>query len=1050
MNYVSKFKYLNLNIVIHAKDDSIKKINKQCKEIHLEKLKVMYKMNLRLGKDNRILELCEKEGEILRDLNTYIPNLMNRLWEQPKTVVSVIEHASISDLKNHLAPFFANNFYENILSSYYIEDNLMYVLTLLIQSEIKQLNNINQNDKFLNETPCGILLGELRRKSDIQAYFNNIIINAIENLEANNSTNKIDFDPDKMVNLFDKSNAKKDKKKDEVYCKYPSNGGNSDSISLEDGINRDKKKQQKEQEYFNQKYIPNLNKSNLLKLIEDNKNEKYLHDYLYPKLSTCGKEVNIFANEKMLTILNKYKHPEQLLFIYQNYFMVVINFLDQIIKNILANFHLVPYSIKCLCRIISEFITQKFPTITGPEKNVFIAKFFFGKLLIPILINPGVEAFVNNFISENSLHNLSVISKILEKYVSGEFYTNSSTEYNYTPYNWYFINNIKSIYVIFEEITKVRFPSFIDKLIYNKLPSDYEYDYFKENPDEVVNLRSILFNIEQVLALVQTMNNHQEIFKEGKTTKIQKAVEKLMLPNNQQLIQGIINTEKPIQKEIRKDKDKKKKEKEKDKKKKEDEVVHEIEAKQHYFLITNIDSNESYKKLLTIEPKTVFAIKELKVLNDEESINKNNIIKVKNFFFSLLYNYHKLVKTDFDEGTTENTVKILNELNIFMKSSNFVMDGSIPSEWYVKSLLEYLEKLPEYLTKNDNDQLYNEMVEDINKSIKQLDFEALSVIMGKLKFANRSKIYYQKSLDLLEDIKSNEEIRNIINTLYIPVDIKFEYENDNGFFSIEDSKFKEKDQGNEEKKIKYEKSNKVKLCLTIESFPKKFPNLVKYQEMQDADIFDIQEKLKFPEAIGRYIELIKENLKKMSINNLETIMEKIYDYLMGKLYDKIYPIEPSEEDNKIFQKSVLLSWTKPTHFLKAKKEFVFGSFENDALEYFKLLDIEKSPRKKLINMDGVFSSIGFLLRFNGKGPDTGVDDQIPILNYAFIKAQALRMSSNVRFMELYIGDKKSKKEGSQLTQFKGICEMIPKITYRELNDVDQKEFVKNCNDATKQ
>ena len=1010
----------------------------------------MYKMNLRLGKDTRLLELCQKEGEILRDLNTYIPNLMNRLWEQPKIVVSVIEHASFDHLKNHLAPFFANNFYENILSSYYIEDNLMYVLTLLIQSEIKKLNNINQNDKFLNETPCGILLGELRRKSDIQAYFNNIIINAIENLEANNSTNKIDFEPDKMVNLFDKSNLKRDKKKDEVYCKYPSNAANSDSISLEDGMNRDKKKQQKEQEYFNQKYIPNLDKKNLLKLIEENKNEKYIHDYLYPKLSTCGKEETIFANEKMLSILNKYKHPEQLLFIYQNYFMIVINFLDQIIKNILGNLHLVPYSIKCLCRTISEFITQKFPSITGPEKNVFIAKFFFGKLLIPILINPGVEAFVNNFISENSLHNLSVISKILEKYVSGEFYTNNTSEYNYTPYNWYFINNIKNIYIIFEEITKVRFPSFIDKLINNKLPSDYEYDYFKENPDEVVNLRSILFNIEQVLALIQTMNNHQEIFEGSKSNKIQKAVEKLMLTNNQQLIQGIINSEKPIPKEIKKEKEKKKKEKEKDKKKKDEETINEIEVKQHYFLITNIDSNESYKKLLNIEPKTVFSLKELKILNDEESITKNNIIKVKNFFFSLLYNYHKLVKTDFDEGTTENTETILNELNIFMKSSNFVMDGSIPSEWYVKSLLEYLKKLPEYLTKNDNEQLYNEMVEDINKSIKELDFEALSVIMGKLKFANRSKIYYEKSLDLLEDIKSNEEIRNIINTLYIPVDIKFEYENDNGIFSIEDSKFKEKDQTNEEKKIKYEKSNKVKLCLTIENFPKKFPNLVKYQEMQDADIFDIQEKLKFPEAIAKYIDLIKENLKRMNINNLDTIMDKIYDYLMGKLYDKIYPIEPSEEDNKIFQKSVLLSWTKPSHFLKAKKEFVFGSFENDALEYFKLLDIEKSPRKKLINMDGVFSSIGFLLRFNGKGPDTGVDDQIPILNYAFIKAQALRMSSNVRFMELYIGDKKSKKEGSQLTQFKGICEMIPKITYRELNDVDQKEFVKNCNDATKQ
>ena len=90
-------------------------------------LKVMTKLNRRLEKDTRIMELCQNESDVLRDLNTYIPNLMNRLWEQPKLVVSVIQHAQITDLKNHLAPFFANNFYENILSSYYIEDNLMYV-----------------------------------------------------------------------------------------------------------------------------------------------------------------------------------------------------------------------------------------------------------------------------------------------------------------------------------------------------------------------------------------------------------------------------------------------------------------------------------------------------------------------------------------------------------------------------------------------------------------------------------------------------------------------------------------------------------------------------------------------------------------------------------------------------------------------------------------------------------------------------------------------------------------------------------------------------------
>ena len=35
---------------------------------------------------------------------------------------------------------------------------------------------------------------------------------------------------------------------------------------------------------------------------------------------------------------------------------------------------------------------------------------------------------------------------------------------------------------------------------------------------------------------------------------------------------------------------------------------------------------------------------------------------------------------------------------------------------------------------------------------------------------------------------------------------------------------------------------------------------------------------------------------------------------------------------------------------------------------------------------------------DGKGDDAGVDDQMPILNYAFIKAQALRMFSNIRFI----------------------------------------------------
>ena len=83
----------------------------------------MNKMDKILGKENRKLELCVNEGKILHGLNTYLSDLLNELWEQPKIIASIIENTGINELKNHLAPLFANNFYENNLSSISNENN---------------------------------------------------------------------------------------------------------------------------------------------------------------------------------------------------------------------------------------------------------------------------------------------------------------------------------------------------------------------------------------------------------------------------------------------------------------------------------------------------------------------------------------------------------------------------------------------------------------------------------------------------------------------------------------------------------------------------------------------------------------------------------------------------------------------------------------------------------------------------------------------------------------------------------------------------------------
>ena len=999
----------------------------------------MNRISEKTGKDDRKFELVEEEGEMLRDLNTYIPKLMNYLWENPKIVAQIIQKAEIKDVEDHLAPLFSNNFYENILSSSYIEYNLMYLLTILLDGEIKNLDNINQFDKFLEkESQCGYLLGELRKKNDIQSFFKNIIKDGIENLENNYSSLNIILNIDAIDNEFKEklSNHGISIKKldEEGFLK----GENNMQYNDEDNIEKRNKKQFKmEQENFNQEYVPPLDKKTLQQLMKEKENNKRMRDFLYTKINDCDSNDFYYSNNLLMKQLYKCKYSPQYLLRYQKSFMVVINFIDSIIDKILNNSHKLPYSSRCLCKIISLLIKKRFPSINEIEKNAFIAKFFFGKLLTPILKNPLIEALIGNFIiTSNTLDNLKIIGDIINKFTSGVFYKESESEF--TPFNWYFLDKMEKLFEIFDHITKVTLPEFIEDYINDKLPQNYEYEYFKENQDQVMMHQSMFYNLSQIDTLLKTMNKFKkEIFTSDKTKGLEKTLEKLVYPKNQELLDNILKNEEKKNNKQQNQKSKKNK----------NEPEEKNEPKLHYFLIASIKYNDKYKKLFSIVQKTsCFTIKELKNISDEKSLTKNNIIRVKNLFCSLLYNYDYLLKTDFNEGKFNNTEEILVEL---LKSSSSVFDGSIPSEWYVNSLLEYLKKIPEDLTKNDCEKLYNEIENDVNESIKELDLAALSALMEKLKFAKRGKLFFEESKQLLKDIDLNEEIKNIMDNEYIPIVMKFSYGEDlkesKEEFSIVPSKFKKNNKENQSKIKDYQKKQKNDLCFTINEFTKKFPNLLKYEELQDLNIYDIQESLSFPKVINDYLNIVKKSIEKRYSKDLELIMEKIYNYIMIKLYDKLFPIEPNEKDNKIFQQSIKLSWTEPKHFIGNKK-YVFGSFLTDTSKYYSLIDKEKSPTKKVFYLSEIFNSIELLMKFNGVGDDIGVDDQMPILNYATIKAAPFRMYSNAKFMELYKGELKLQNQESQLVQFLGICDILTEMDYSKLIGVTKEEYIKKINE----
>ena len=1017
----------------------------------------------RLNNDNKKYELIvdnDEQCRFFKEMNTYIPRLLLYLWSQPKTVSDILSLGDKNLVKEHLAPFIVNNFYENIISSNYIEDNLMYVIALLLKKEINELNSEEDSATFLEETSCGYVLEQLRAKNDIKYFFKNIISSVLKKMEVDYSGSDINLNvkqiqekyqktKEELDKLYKKTGKKKKIIDNEFYRKiiisnvfsYQEEDNEGGFLIPKDNI---------DPKLFNSKYIPDVTKSELENKKQSFENDKNMKEYCDFNIKKCEKD-DSYGNQKLLQNIFDSPISKEVLASYQIEFSKIINLINKLIQNLLNDLYLLPYSVKCICKIIFLLINKKFKNISEAQKNAFIAKFFFNKLFAPIFESPGLGASVDDIIiSETTKHNATIINLVLKKLVSGRlFETEIDSDSDYTPLNWFFLDQMPEVFRFFENITKVTLPNFIEKLINDELPTNFELDYFTENKEEVISHISICFTLFDLDALLTSIDkNKTKIFEEEKEIPglkpLRLTFEKLLGDNCSKLMKKL------------KEKKEYEKIKEEIKNKKKDKVEYkEVDGREilKYFLITELITNKQYTKLFEIEQeKANFSIKELKKTETEEEINKNNIIKVKNFFANLLYNFRTLVKTDFDQGTISNTNSILQEIKKYIKSSDFVIDGSIPSEWYASSLLEYLKKLPEELSKNDFEELYKEMENDINNSIKELDFEALSVCLGKAKYAKRVKINYEQTYKHILNIDLNEKVQKIIEKEFIPVEIHYKYnKKEKEFFIEEKTNIKENSLDLLDNAIFEEGSEKKNICKTIKLFTKRFPDLVKGQILYDKTLTDMDKEMKLNENLQKYFEIIKKKiekeLKNVDENELKDINDKIYDYVMEKIYEKIYPIEPDPDDNQIFRKCVLLSWVEPKHFLAKKTNYIFDSFLPDVIEFFGKLDTEKSPRVKFIYMKKIFLAINDVLRFNGRDGQAGVDDQMPILNYSFIKARPQNISSNYKFMNIFIGKNKNRSEGSQLTQISGICEHVINLTYEQLNGVTKEEFDEKCKNA---
>lgn len=937
---------------------------------------------------------------------------MKYLWESPDIVSKIIINGDKKDIKDNLASFFCNNFFQNILSPYSVEQNLLYVIALLLKDEINKLNSESDFDNFLKNTKCGYLLNELRKKSEIITYAKTVVFSLIEKLE-NNSYIILNLDIYYLENIIEILTQKKALSKDLEIIE--------DFLFLKDLSGEQKSKELKVNEkkqylkmfeinnieglgIFNSKYLPNLDEDELKQIIQKTKDKNML-DYINKYKEILSSNKDIFSNEHIINIICKMNHSDLIVTLYQINFMKLIEFIDLLIDSLLQNIKIIPMSLKYISKIIFYFIKKIFPSIKTVEINSFLGKFFFINLMIPLFQSP-FDIYMNDFvISNKTLDNLYILFDIFSQLILGNLFTK---EIYYKPLNRYFIEKMPKLFEFYNHLINVNFPFFIEQFINDKLDEEFEYDYFnsiKENNKILISHRSFCFSLNSLFILINSITNNQDIIfseKDKNNSKFYKIFKKISGTYYKNLLnQTKITEEKTQNKKIEK-----------------------------LFLFTDLLINPKYEYLFNIENiKPYFYIKELKNISTKEESNKNNIIKSKNYISGLLYNCRDLEPSEF---ISTKTLDILKEIKLFLKTSEFVIDNSLPYEWYVNSLLDCLILLPENLSKDDFYLFYKEIKRDINNSIKILDFYKITDCFGKIKYIKNSIDFLNKGKNNIKDISLNEKTKYLIENSYFGVLII--YNKITSTIKI----IKNKQPLNKDKNL-----NIIK-CNSLNSFIRKIPNIKSLKKIND---FSIPKEL--TSYLDEYTKYVVNN-SDISFSKEETtiIKQKIYDYTFEKLYSKIYPISPTNKDNKITINCAKLAWTEPKNFFGNKKNNNYNIFMDDLKQLFNKLQKEKSPRLKFEFISDIFKTIIKIEDFNVE--KSGADDLLNILVYIFIQVRPKFIDSDIQYIELFknILDKDSDME-TKIVYMKSACNIITNITSNNLIGVTEEEFKIKFNNISK-
>jgi len=300
---------------------------------------------------------------------------------------------------------------------------------------------------------------------------------------------------------------------------------------------------------------------------------------------------------------------------------------------------------------------------------------------------------LNTLLSSNTKNCMKIISNIFKKIYKGILFE-SSAETDYTLFNHYIIEIIPEMKNFFRNIMDVTLPKQIEELLVNYFSrtedsEEFEiieqhqpkinYDYFEENPEELINIQCLCLNIQDILTMWSLFKNEIKNFKHDNS--FFRSLEKLF--NQEDYLNHIL--------------------------KQSDSTI--------YFLIFDTQTNPEKKKYLSNDKKSF-------TFTDDITNNEFILQRVKYSIKLVLRGLNLINKKVYsllvDADTNERFLEIINKIiEVEEDMCENYLSNKIPLTWYSLYMKNNIRNIPYEYQENNFKKLYDEI---LFESLEQTGF----------------------------------------------------------------------------------------------------------------------------------------------------------------------------------------------------------------------------------------------------------------------------------------------------------------------------------------